>query len=451
MGNAVLQHCPRLLIFVQGAGRQNGGGDSDTCWGGSFTDAKRIMASPVPLLKDQTKLVFSPHAYGPSLYKLKDTARWMPHHFRQSIDNYPTALPAKWDAIWGFATEVGMRPPLVLSETGGDMTCCDQKELHAPGADAAWQVQLLLYLDKKGAGIFYFCMNPFSDDTGGILKKDWRTPEKEKLLMLSAARSTRIVFLGMSPSLPPRPPPLPPRLPPSSRPQPPPSPPPPSSPSPHPLTPRPWSPPPSPCPLYPPVPLIAAEETNVIQGKAAIPFGVRATPAHETSLLNSMLGHAGTLSVIVATLLLLTLALAFFVLVIKHRFRSTAGVRSTAALKQEGKQTNSYRKSKRSRKPQRCSEDGNPVSNIESSAVVDEPDSPKEKADFKLDEVLDAIINKHAGPATDFAARSFGASRSRSKRGYGLCAGDEEQDDEGDSGDEEEENGEHVYKGEQKR
>jgi len=147
IGNAVLDSCPRLLILVQGAARQNAPGKPDTCWGGSFTDARPIMDNPVPLLKDPSKLVFAPHAYGPSLYKLKETAPYMPDHFRQDIRNYKWALPQKWDAVWGFATQGGLRPPVVISETGGDMLCCDQRQLRAPGADAAWQVQLLQYLD----------------------------------------------------------------------------------------------------------------------------------------------------------------------------------------------------------------------------------------------------------------------------------------------------------------
>jgi len=251
-GNAVLEGCPRLLIFVQGAGRQKGGGVTDTCWGGSFTDARAIMSpSPVPQLRNQSKLVLSPHAYGPSLYKMEETKQWMPQHFKQPLSRYPQALPEKWDQIWGFAPDLGLRPPLVLSETGGDMSCCDFYQLRQPGADAAWQVQLVEYLHRKSAGLFYFCLNPWADDTGGLLKKDFRTPEIAKLKMLSVARSTRVIWTGMPPAHPPAPPPLssPPPPPPPNPVDPPPQSSPPCAPSPRAPLPLPSKPPPS----YPPV------------------------------------------------------------------------------------------------------------------------------------------------------------------------------------------------------
>lgn len=268
-GNAVLDGCPRLLIFVQGAGRQNGDGVTDTCWGGSFTDARAVMSpSPVPQLRNQTKLVLSPHAYGPSLYKMEQTKQWMPRHFKQPLSRYPQALPEKWDQIWGFTPDLGLRPPLVLSETGGDMTCCDFYQLRQPGADAAWQVELVEYLHRKSAGLFYFCLNPWSDDTGGLLKKDFRTPEVAKLKMLSAASSTRVVWTGMPPARPPAPPPQaspPPPSPPRPLRPPPQSSPPwlpsPGAPSPHPSEPP---------PLYPPVmPLRPLLEGASVEGHQA--------------------------------------------------------------------------------------------------------------------------------------------------------------------------------------
>ena len=46
---------------------------------------------------------------------------------------------------------------------------CEQEDLHLPG-------------------LFYFALNPDSEDTGGILKKDWTTPEHEKLAALATAK-----------------------------------------------------------------------------------------------------------------------------------------------------------------------------------------------------------------------------------------------------------------------
>ena len=202
----------------------------------------------------------------------------MPDEFWQDIGNYKVALPHKWDSIWGLATEVGLRPPLVLSETGGDLTCCDQKEQHAPGADAAWQVQLLRYLDQKGAGFFYFCLNPFSDDTGGIIQNDWRTPETQKLQMLRVARSTKVVWMGgMPPNRPLLLPPFPPAQPPSAPPSPPPPPSPSPCPSPPPPPPAPSPPPRSPLPAVPPLPDEMCHEAVNAPSSELLRFSTTAT------------------------------------------------------------------------------------------------------------------------------------------------------------------------------
>jgi len=131
-------------------------------------------------------------------------------------------------------------------------------------------------------GLFYFCLNPYSDDTGGIIKKDWRTPDMLKLQMLSMVRSTRVVWMAMSPSQPPSLPPHPPLIPP---------PPPPAPTSPYPILPPPPTilppvrPPPQPCMPRPTLPSIvssAIESSKVIVGAARhLPTPRTHTHAHE--------------------------------------------------------------------------------------------------------------------------------------------------------------------------
>jgi len=437
LGNSVHDGCPRLLIFVQGAARQNAGGMPDTCWGGSFTDARGIMNNPVPLLRDQTKLVFAPHAYGPSLYKLKGTAPYMPAHFRQDIGNYKVALPQKWDSIWGFVTETGLRPPLILSETGGDMTCCDQRQLHAPGADAAWQVQLLQYLDRKSSGLFYFCLNPYSDDTGGIIKKDWRTPEVDKLLMLSVVRSTRVDWLGRGPSQPPMTPP-----PPPPQPLPPPSP----SPSP----PQPFSPVPSPPPppLYPPPKTPAIPPTTPLPAEPPAPghLGdarviVGASDADLASAKDSRGQHSlfgGDSQSLSAFFIGVAMAMSICFLALAaclHQVRRLAMVANASPKKpsapaERGRRqpvavarTNEGRKM--TNRYDHCGDNDEEVDALaaenKSAAVL-----AAAAASVKLEDMLSAIISKHAGGSP--AAQS--SSMSQTRRGYGsVCASADDDDD----------------------
>ena len=41
-------------------------------------------------------------------------------------------------------------------------------------------------------GIFYFVLQPTSDDTGGLIKSDWNTEEEEKLHALAGLPSTDV-------------------------------------------------------------------------------------------------------------------------------------------------------------------------------------------------------------------------------------------------------------------
>ena len=43
--------------------------------------------------------------------------------------------------------------------------------------------------------IFYFCLNPGSKDTGGLLGEDWTTPNLAKLRLLSNVPSTNVLAL----------------------------------------------------------------------------------------------------------------------------------------------------------------------------------------------------------------------------------------------------------------
>ena len=125
--------------------------------------------------------------------------------------------------------------------------------------DKTWQHWAAEYSAQRGFGVFYFGLNPNSDDTGGLLHDDWTTPVSEKMEVVNKLPSTSICNIQGIPHpercpKPPPPPPLPPSLPPSAPPSPPPSEPPPPPPPPPPCPPSPPvpSPPPSPPPTPPP-------------------------------------------------------------------------------------------------------------------------------------------------------------------------------------------------------
>ena len=197
IGDHVHERCSRWLVFVEGVADNPGAFREDnagTFWGENFKGASR---HPV-LLKDTSKLVYSPHAYGPAVYSMS--------YFHDR--DFPRNMPAIWDDHWG--SRAGAQP-IVIGETGG----------HYTGDDRTFQDALIEYCVERGVGLFYFALNPDAHQTGGILGDDWTTRIGDKLRLLRRLPATSLSNL---PPMPPPPPPTPPSPSPSP---PPPAPPPP--------------------------------------------------------------------------------------------------------------------------------------------------------------------------------------------------------------------------------
>jgi endoglucanase len=118
------------------------------------------------VLNHQYKLVYSPHVYGPAVYN-------QPYF---SAGNFPNNMPAIWDAHWGFvAGQTGNA--VVIGEWGGTTS----------GNNGVWLNALASYLQSKGmTDQFWWCLNPNSGDTGGLLLDDWTSPDTAKLNLLAS-------------------------------------------------------------------------------------------------------------------------------------------------------------------------------------------------------------------------------------------------------------------------
>ena len=177
IGNHVLSHCPRWLIMVEGVGYTPGAPNGDDPGAGFWWGENLVGARVAPVyLRDQTKLVYSPHVYGPSVYQQ--------HYFESPL--FPTNMPGVWDEHFAFAQKETGRP-IVLGEIGGKYS--DQ--------DRQWQDWALPYMAKQGFGLFYFALNPDSEDTGGLVLSDWSVPkvgslERDKLTALAIFPSTDV-------------------------------------------------------------------------------------------------------------------------------------------------------------------------------------------------------------------------------------------------------------------
>ena len=244
IGNSVLGHCSRWLIFVQGVGQTPGAAGMTS--GGIWKGENLHGAAQQPIhLNVPGRLVYSPHTHGPARYD-------MPYFHAH---NFPFNLRVLWEHRFAFLATRHIAPVVI-----GEFTS------NALGKDRQWLDQLVHYASSDFcSGAFYWALLPQhhpNRDTvdGGLLKDDLVTPEHATLDLLSRLPSTNILAQrsrGLPPPLSPTnispPPPLP-SPPPVSRPHPPP-PPPPSPPAPHPppRTPR-WMWPPQAPPHPPPLP-----------------------------------------------------------------------------------------------------------------------------------------------------------------------------------------------------
>jgi endoglucanase len=159
-GNAILAVNPDWLIVVQGIEHL---GDDWYWWGGNLA---RAGAVPVEL-SEPGQLVYSSHDYGPGVYNQK----WF-----QVID-FPYNLPEIWRTHWAYLAQDGIAPVLV-GEFGGRSVGQDR--------EGTWQRNLVTFLKDTGISYTYWALNPNSGDTGGVLRDDWVSPDRDKLGILAA-------------------------------------------------------------------------------------------------------------------------------------------------------------------------------------------------------------------------------------------------------------------------
>ena len=158
-GNAVLNVEPQWLVIVEGVERV---GNDGYWWGGNLSAAAE---NPVRLHVEH-RLVYSAHDYGPGV----SAQPWF-----QSPD-FPKNLPALWDRHWGYLSRQKIAPVLI-GEFGGRATDHQSPE-------GIWQNALVDYINANGIYWTYWCLNPNSGDTAGLLKDDWQTIDAPKQQML---------------------------------------------------------------------------------------------------------------------------------------------------------------------------------------------------------------------------------------------------------------------------
>ena len=201
---------PNILIFMQGISASNGNQDGspttigtsphgsdgvDPNWGENLFEAGSTPPSGIP----KTRLVFSPHAYGPSVFvgkQFMDPAQTActglegdaagDAHCNLVIN--PTLLRAGWDSHFGYLKAMGYA--VVVGEFGGNVdwphggaSLRDTNRfgyLNNDTYDLQWQQAFRDYLISRCIlDTVYWSVNPESGDTGGIYTSPYRAGSNE--------------------------------------------------------------------------------------------------------------------------------------------------------------------------------------------------------------------------------------------------------------------------------
>lgn len=150
-------------------------------WGGNLRGVKDF---PVNLGALNSQIVYSPHDYGPSVYN----QTWFDKDFTTQ-----TLLDDYWYDTWAYIDDKGIAP-LLIGEWGGHMDA---------GKNQKWMTLLRDYMVKNRINHTFWCINPNSGDTGGLIGNDWATWDEAKYALLKPALwQSNGKFIGLDHQIP---------------------------------------------------------------------------------------------------------------------------------------------------------------------------------------------------------------------------------------------------------
>ena len=149
-------------------------------WGGNLRGVKE---HPVDLgnAKWNAQIVYSPHDYGPSVYN----QTWFAKEFTTD-----TLLDDYWRDTWAFINENDIAP-LLIGEWGGHMD---------GGKNQHWMELLRDYMIDNHINHTFWCLNPNSGDTGGLLNATFSEWDDEKYALFEKSlwqTSTSGKYIGL--------------------------------------------------------------------------------------------------------------------------------------------------------------------------------------------------------------------------------------------------------------
>ena len=166
----VLSKNPNVLVMVEGIEiypkdiKTNGSfkstSDKDyyyNWWGGNLRGVKDY---PINLGKNQNKLVYSPHDYGPAVYQQP----WFKNGY-----TFDSLYKDCWKDNWMYIHET-KTAPLLIGEWGGYMT----------EPNLTWMTYMRKLIKDNKLNHTFWCFNANSGDTGGLVKDDFTTWDEQK-------------------------------------------------------------------------------------------------------------------------------------------------------------------------------------------------------------------------------------------------------------------------------
>ncbi len=188
----ILNVNPNVLILVEGiqaspkygkwVDNKSAGPNSDQCyyntwWGGDLRLAKDL---PVEVASHNDQIMYSPHDYGPLVY----AQPWFDdgNFTRESLE------ADVWGPNWLYLHDENISP-LLIGEWGGFIDGGDNQK---------WMEALRDEIILKGLHHTFWCLNPNSGDTGGLLRGDWLSWDEEKYNLLKPALWQKDgIFIGL--------------------------------------------------------------------------------------------------------------------------------------------------------------------------------------------------------------------------------------------------------------
>ena len=161
-------------------------------WGGNL---RGVKDHPVDIGEFKKQIVYSPHDYGPLVWKQK----WFYMDDPSKKFTRQSLLDDYWYASWAYLVEE-KRYPLLMGEWGGFID-----EEHDPtGENKHWMQELRDYMIDMHIHHTFWCFNENSGDTGGLVYDDFGKWDEDKYEFVKPSlwQTEDGVFIGLDHKIP---------------------------------------------------------------------------------------------------------------------------------------------------------------------------------------------------------------------------------------------------------